>query len=151
MDCPFCATGQAGLTRNLTAAEITAQVVAAAKVCEAGELKGGPIRLSNVVFMGMGEPLANYNAVIQSVRNITAPAPDGLGIGARSVTLSTVGLVPGIEKLIRSHLQFLYILLMTNSVTLWCRSTIAGKLKKFYKQLIITLIRPDGAIRSNMR
>jgi 23S rRNA (adenine2503-C2)-methyltransferase len=100
MDCPFCATGQAGLTRNLTAAEITAQVVAAAKVCEAGELKGGPIRLSNVVFMGMGEPLANYNAVIQSVRNITAPSPDGLGIGARSVTLSTVGLVPGIEKLI---------------------------------------------------
>jgi 23S rRNA (adenine2503-C2)-methyltransferase len=100
MDCPFCATGQAGLTRNLTAAEITAQVVAAAKVCEAGELKGGPIRLSNVVFMGMGEPLANYNAVIQSIRNITAPTPDGLGIGARSVTLSTVGLVPGIEKLI---------------------------------------------------
>ena len=100
MDCPFCATGQAGLTRNLTAAEITAQVVAAAKVCEAGALKGGPIRLSNVVFMGMGEPLANYNAVIQSVRNITAPTPDGLGIGARSVTLSTVGLVPGIEKLI---------------------------------------------------
>ncbi len=100
MDCPFCATGQAGLTRNLTAAEITAQVVAAAKACEAGELKGGPIRLSNVVFMGMGEPLANYNAVIQSVRNITAPTPDGLGIGARSVTLSTVGLVPGIEKLI---------------------------------------------------
>lgn len=100
MNCPFCATGQAGLTRNLSAAEITAQVVAAARTCAKGELPGGPTRLSNVVFMGMGEPLANYNAVLQSVRNITSPQPDGLGIGARSVTLSTVGLVTGIEKLI---------------------------------------------------
>jgi 23S rRNA (adenine2503-C2)-methyltransferase len=100
MNCPFCATGQAGLTRNLTAAEITAQVVAAARTCANGELPGGPTRLSNVVFMGMGEPLANYNAVLQSVRNITSPQPDGLGIGARSVTLSTVGLVTGIDKLI---------------------------------------------------
>jgi 23S rRNA (adenine2503-C2)-methyltransferase len=100
MNCPFCATGQAGLTRNLTAGEITAQVVAAAKICESGEIEGGPIRLSNVVFMGMGEPLANYNAVLQSIRNITSAAPDGLGIGARSVTLSSVGVVAGIEKLI---------------------------------------------------
>ena len=100
MQCPFCATGQAGLTRNLTAAEITAQVVMAAKVCDAGEMPGGPTRLSNVVFMGMGEPMANYKAVMQSIRNITNPQPNGLGIGARSVTLSTVGLVSGIEKLI---------------------------------------------------
>jgi 23S rRNA (adenine2503-C2)-methyltransferase len=100
MNCPFCATGQAGLTRNLTAAEITAQVVAAARACASGEMPGGPIRLSNIVFMGMGEPLANYNAVLQSIRNITSPQPDGLGIGARSVTLSTVGLVTGIEKLV---------------------------------------------------
>ena len=54
MNCPFCATGQAGLTRNLTAGEITAQVVMAAKACDLGELPGGPTRLSNVVFMGMG-------------------------------------------------------------------------------------------------
>lgn len=99
MNCPFCATGQAGLTRNLSAGEITAQVVAAARICESGELPGGPTRLSNVVFMGMGEPLANYNAVMQSIRNIVSPQPEGLGIGARSVTLSTVGLVTGIEKL----------------------------------------------------
>ncbi len=99
MNCPFCATGQAGLTRNLTAGEITAQVVAAARICASGELEGGPTRLSNVVFMGMGEPMANYNAVMRSVRNITSPQPDGLGIGARSVTVSTVGLVNGIEKL----------------------------------------------------
>ena len=99
MNCPFCATGQSGLTRNLTAAEITAQVVAAARACDQGELPGGPTRLSNIVFMGMGEPMANYNAVMRSVRNITAPQPDGLGISARSVTVSTVGLVNGIEKL----------------------------------------------------
>ena len=100
MNCPFCATGQAGLTRNLTAGEITAQVVAAARICATGELPGGETRLSNVVFMGMGEPMANYNAVMRSIRNITTPQPDGLGISARSVTLSTVGLVNGIEKLI---------------------------------------------------
>ncbi|CAB4543653.1 unannotated protein [freshwater metagenome] len=99
MNCPFCATGQSGLTRNLTAGEITAQVVAAARACDQGELPGGPTRLSNIVFMGMGEPMANYNAVMRSVRNITAPQPDGLGISARSVTVSTVGLVNGIEKL----------------------------------------------------
>jgi len=104
MNCPFCATGQVGLTRNLTAGEITSQVVAAARACESGEIAGGPIRLSNVVFMGMGEPLANYNAVLQSIRNITTAIPDGLGIGARSVTLSTVGIVSGIEKLIEESI-----------------------------------------------
>jgi 23S rRNA (adenine2503-C2)-methyltransferase len=105
MNCPFCATGQAGLTRNLTAGEITAQLVAAAKACAEGELPGGPTRLSNVVFMGMGEPLANYNAVMRTVRNLVTPQPDGLGIGARSITISTVGLVNGIEKLMEEGLQ----------------------------------------------
>ena len=99
MNCPFCATGQAGLTRNLSAAEITDQIVAAARACANGELPGGPTRLSNIVFMGMGEPLANYNAVVRTLRNITDPNPDGLGISARSITVSTVGLVNGIEKL----------------------------------------------------
>jgi 23S rRNA (adenine2503-C2)-methyltransferase len=99
MNCPFCATGQAGLTRNLTAGEITEQIIAAARACINGELPGGEARLSNIVFMGMGEPLANYNAVVRTLRNITAPNPDGLGISARSVTVSTVGLVNGIEKL----------------------------------------------------
>ena len=60
MACPFCATGQGGLTRNLSTAEIVEQVRAAARVAADGELGGGPGRLSNVVFMGMGEPLANY-------------------------------------------------------------------------------------------
>ncbi len=99
MACPFCATGQAGLTRNLSAAEIVAQVFAGARALAAGQVPGGPGRVSNVVFMGMGEPLANYASVLAAVRRITDPAPDGLGISQRAVTVSTVGLVPAISRL----------------------------------------------------
>jgi 23S rRNA (adenine2503-C2)-methyltransferase len=99
MACPFCATGQNGLTRNLSAAEIIGQAVAAAAAMADGEVPGGPGRLSNVVFMGMGEPLANYPRVRQTLRALLAPAPWGLGLSQRSVTLSTVGLVPAIRKL----------------------------------------------------
>jgi 23S rRNA (adenine2503-C2)-methyltransferase len=99
MACPFCATGQAGLTRNLSTAEIVAQVVAGARALARGEVPGGPGRVSNVVFMGMGEPLANYSRVIAAVRRLTDPVPDGLGISRRAVTVSTVGLVPAIGRL----------------------------------------------------
>lgn len=99
MNCPFCATGQAGLTRNLSAAEIVDQAVRAAKASEAGDIGDGPARLSNVVFMGMGEPLANYRPVVQAVRALTDSSGYGLGLSARSVTVSTVGLVPAIDKL----------------------------------------------------
>ena len=99
MACPFCATGQAGLTRNLSAAEIVTQVFAGARAMAAGAVPGGAGRVSNVVFMGMGEPLANYASVLSAVRRITEPAPAGLGISQRSVTVSTVGLVPAIRKL----------------------------------------------------
>ncbi len=99
MACPFCATGQAGLTRNLSAAEIVSQVFAGARAMATGAVPGGPGRVSNVVFMGMGEPLANYSSVLAAVRRITDPAPAGLGISQRSVTVSTVGLVPAIRKL----------------------------------------------------
>jgi 23S rRNA (adenine2503-C2)-methyltransferase len=105
MNCPFCATGQGGLKRNLTAAEITDQIVAAARTCASGELPGGPTRLSNIVFMGMGEPLANYNAVVRTLHNIVDANPDGLGISARSVTVSTVGLVNGVEKLMEEGIN----------------------------------------------
>jgi 23S rRNA (adenine2503-C2)-methyltransferase len=93
MACPFCATGQGGLTRNLSTAEIVEQVRAAAVALrdDWGD------RLSNVVFMGMGEPLANYARVLAAVHRITSPS--GLGISARSVTVSTVGLAPAIRKL----------------------------------------------------
>jgi 23S rRNA (adenine2503-C2)-methyltransferase len=99
MACPFCATGQAGLTRNLSAAEIVTQVVAGARALARGEVPGGPGRISNVVFMGMGEPLANYSRVLAAVRRITDRIPDGLGISRRAVTISTVGLVPAIGRL----------------------------------------------------
>src|SRR3954447_15068972 len=100
MACPFCATGQGGLTRNLSTAEILEQVRAAAVTSrdEFGE------RLSNVVFMGMGEPLANYGRTLATVQRITAAAPEGFGISARSVTVSTVGLAPAIRKLADEHL-----------------------------------------------
>jgi 23S rRNA (adenine2503-C2)-methyltransferase len=104
MDCPFCATGQAGLTRNLSTAEIVAQVVAGARVLAAGEIPGGPGRVSNVVFMGMGEPLANYANVVAAVRRLTEPVPEGMGISQRSVTVSTVGLVPAIARLTAERL-----------------------------------------------
>ena len=99
MGCPFCATGQAGLTRNLSTAEIAGQIVAGARALADGEVGGSPARLSNVVFMGMGEPLANYASVLAAVRRITDPPPRGLGISQRQVTVSTVGLVPAIRRL----------------------------------------------------
>ena len=99
MACPFCATGQLGLTRNLSTAEIVEQVRQSARALVKGEIAGGPGRLSNVVFMGMGEPLANYRAVLDAVRAMVAPVPNGLGLSARGVTISTVGLVPAIDKL----------------------------------------------------
>jgi 23S rRNA (adenine2503-C2)-methyltransferase len=99
MACPFCATGQGGLQRNMSAAEIVEQVVAGARALARGEVPGGPGRVSNVVFMGMGEPLANYKAVMGAVRRLTEPAPDGLGMSARGVTVSTVGLVPRMRQL----------------------------------------------------
>jgi len=105
MACPFCATGQAGLTRNLSTAEIVTQVFAGARAMAAGAVPGGPGRVSNVVFMGMGEPLANYRSVLAAVRRITDPGPAGLGISQRSVTVSTVGLVPAIRKLAAEHLS----------------------------------------------
>ncbi len=105
MNCPFCATGQAGLTRNMSAAEIIEQVVAAARMLERGEIAGGPGRVNNVVFMGMGEPLANYAAVLRAVRRMIDPAPSGLGMSQRGVTVSTVGLVPAIDKLAAGGLQ----------------------------------------------
>ncbi|GAB3252980.1 23S rRNA (adenine(2503)-C(2))-methyltransferase RlmN [Kineosporia babensis] len=114
MNCPFCATGQAGLTRNLSTAEIVEQVRTAARMMRtAAPLKqhsqeGAPLgddtetqptRVSNVVFMGMGEALANYKAAVGAIRRLTDPAPEGLGMSARGITMSTVGLVPAIDKL----------------------------------------------------
>lgn len=104
MNCPFCATGQAGLTRNMSAAEIIEQIVRANAFIAADGLGGkkrddhSADRVSNIVFMGMGEPLANYARVMQAVRVMTDKT-HGMGMSARGITVSTVGLVPAIRKL----------------------------------------------------
>jgi 23S rRNA (adenine2503-C2)-methyltransferase len=116
MNCPFCATGQAGLTRNMSAAEIVEQVVRANRAIADGELgdkKRGETtleRVSNIVFMGMGEPLANYARVMQAVRTMVAPQPEGLGMSARHITVSTVGLVPAIGKLAAENIPVTFAL-----------------------------------------
>ncbi len=90
--CPFCATGQGGLVRNLTAGEIVGQVLSFARqLARQGE------RLSNVVVMGMGEPLANYEATWGALERLMDEG--GLNLGARRITLSTAGVVPGIHRL----------------------------------------------------
>lgn len=94
-NCTFCASGQAGFRRNLEAGEIVGQVILAANVY--GD------RPTNVVFMGIGEPFDNYDAVLKAVRIINDK--DGLGIGARKITISTCGVIPGIEKLAEEGIQ----------------------------------------------
>jgi len=91
MGCIFCASGVAGLKRHLAADEIIAQVLAGRARLDPGE------RLSNVVYMGMGEPLANYDATVRSLRLLTHP--HGIGLSARRITVSTSGLVPEIARL----------------------------------------------------
>ncbi|MCU4183636.1 23S rRNA (adenine(2503)-C(2))-methyltransferase RlmN [Acidiferrimicrobium sp. IK] len=93
MNCSFCATGQAGFTRQLTAGEIVEQVVAAMRQARAHP--EGERRVSNIVFMGMGEPLANYDRLWAAITRLH----DDIGISARHLTVSTVGVVPGIRRL----------------------------------------------------
>jgi 23S rRNA (adenine2503-C2)-methyltransferase len=98
MGCVFCATGQAGFDRNLTAGEILAQITGFAR-----QQAGAGQALTNVVFMGMGEPMANYREVWRAVETLNAP--DGIGMAARHITISTVGLIAGIRKLADEPLQ----------------------------------------------
>ncbi len=95
MACTFCATGQFGFERHLTAGEMTAQVAFAEASLRDRPLPGSPDRVTNIVFMGMGEPLANYPNLRESLRRFI----DVMGRSARSITVSTVGVVPGIRKL----------------------------------------------------
>ena len=143
MNCPFCATGQAGLTRNLSAAEIVAQIVAANRYIADGGLNAAAVstavvpgsslppsafdvepesdpieddgvpahhRVNNIVFMGMGEPLANYKRVMHAIRVMLAPKPDGLGMSARGITVSSVGLAPAIRRLAEEGLPLTFAL-----------------------------------------
>lgn len=98
MACVFCATGQMGFQRNLDADEIVAQVIHFARL-----LKSRGEHVTNVVFMGMGEPLANYIETVRAVRILTDP--DAFGLAQRSITISTVGVLRGIERLGKEGLQ----------------------------------------------
>src|SRR6266478_9048555 len=95
--CAFCFTGTMGLERNLTVAEITGQVMGVAPTLPPGR------RLTHVVYMGMGEPLANYAATVRSLRLLTDPG--AFGFSPRRITVSTVGLVGAIERLARENLR----------------------------------------------
>ena len=95
MACTFCATGQFGFERHLDAGEIVAQVAFANASLRANPISGSPSHVTNVVFMGMGEPLANYEHLRESLRRMI----DVIDMAARSVTVSTVGVVPGIRRL----------------------------------------------------
>ncbi|MCF7686838.1 MAG: 23S rRNA (adenine(2503)-C(2))-methyltransferase RlmN [Cephaloticoccus sp.] len=97
MGCVFCATGQMGYTRHLTTGEIVAQAVHVQRVLRVTAAKPGIARLRNIVLMGMGEPLHNYDAVLKAVEILTDG--NGLAIGSDHITLSTVGVVPGILRL----------------------------------------------------
>ena len=97
-ECRFCLTGVMGLERNLTAGEIVGQVLGANRLLAPDQ------HVTHIVFMGMGEPLANYAALVTSLRILT-DAKLGLGYSPRRITVSTVGLVPGIEKLGREALK----------------------------------------------
>ncbi len=99
MGCVFCATGQAGFERNLSTGEIIGQIAGFARE----QLDAGGRGITNVVFMGMGEPLANYRAVWGAVETLNAA--DGFGMAARHITISTVGLIPGIRRLAEERLQ----------------------------------------------
>ena len=97
MGCAFCLTGKGGLARNLKTSEIVNQVLSVQKGLPAGK------HLTNIVIMGMGEPLSNYNNVAKAIEILNNPL--GPALGARRITLSTAGLVPGIEKLGESNLN----------------------------------------------
>ena len=93
--CTFCATGQFGFERHLEPGEIVAQVAYAQAFLRQIGMPGVPRRVTNIVFMGMGEPLANYDRVREAIRRMV----DVMGLSARSITVSTVGIVPGIDRL----------------------------------------------------
>ena len=98
MRCFFCATGKSGFKRNLEIGEIIDQVLYFARI-----LKENNEKITNIVFMGMGEPLLNYDNVMKAIRLLNDP--EGFGLGARHISISTCGIVPGIQKLAKEKLQ----------------------------------------------
>ncbi|MEJ2261122.1 MAG: radical SAM protein, partial [Nitrosopumilaceae archaeon] len=98
MGCVFCATGQMGFERNMKAEEIVGQVIHFAKI-----LNERKQHVTNIVFMGMGEPLANYSEMIRAIQLLIHPRV--FGIGQRNITISTIGIISGIDRLADENLQ----------------------------------------------
>ena len=99
MGCTFCATGQMGFERNLKAEEIVKQIIYFSKILKEERKQ----YITNIVFMGMGEPLANYDETLRAIRILTHPR--GFGIGQRRITVSTIGVIPAIDRLAEEQLQ----------------------------------------------
>lgn len=130
MGCAFCATGLAGLSRSLTAQEMVDQVLHVAR--DFGE------RVTSVVFMGQGEPFANFDATVQALRILNDP--DGLAIGARHLTVSTCGVIPGIRRFAELPEQFT-LAISLHSATQGTRNQLMPGVKKY------TLLRLHEAIQ----
>ncbi len=133
LGCTFCATGQAGLQRNITAGEIVDQVLFFDRVLYKKDEK-----LTNLVFMGMGEPFANYKEVMKSIKILTDPA--GYNFGARRITISTVGLVPMIEKFTDEHSQ-VNLAISLHAATNELRETMLPVNKKYPLELLVPACR----------
>lgn len=101
--CPFCATGQQGFERNLTQGEIVDQVLYFARLVNNGERENRHNHITNIVFMGMGEPLADYDSLIRSILILTSPGC--FGTSPRNITVSTAGLVPQIHRMSREKIR----------------------------------------------
>ena len=141
LGCKFCATGQLGCKRNLSADEIVEQVLFFAR-----KLKAVGEKITNIVFMGMGEPFLNYDSVISAIRIMNEK--EGMNIGARRFSVSTVGIVPGIEKLATEKLEInLAISLHTASDRL--RETIIPTAKKYPVKKILDAV--DDYIKKTNR
>lgn len=139
MACQFCASGLNGLTRNLTTAEIVEQILQAERLT--GE------RMDNLVFMGMGEPLANYRNLMEALTILNAPW--GVGIGARHITLSTSGIVPQIKKLMLEKLP-VRLAVSLHGATDEVRERIMPINRKYPLALLIPALREYVSVRKQI-
>jgi 23S rRNA (adenine2503-C2)-methyltransferase len=142
LGCTFCATGQAGLQRNISAGEIVEQVLFFDRM-----LHKKKDSLTNLVFMGMGEPFANYKEVMKSIEILTNPY--GYNFGARRITISTVGLVPMMEKFAEEHSQ-VNLAVSLHAVTDELRDTMLPINKKYPLEKLIPACR-DYTKKTNRR
>ncbi len=133
MGCAFCASGIAGLKRQMNAAEIVSQVLLGRATLE------GSSRLAGIVFMGMGEPLHNYNAVARAIRLISHP--DGLGMSLRRMTVSTSGLVPEMDRLARDFGGQVQLAVSVHAADTDTRSKLMPVNKKYPLSEVIAAIR----------